>query len=136
MAALVLAPGARFDGAAFYRHAQALPRYAAPVFVRLLAEQETTGTFKIRKVDLQREGFDPDAVRDPLFVRDDAARRLRAARRASSPRRSTAARARSRGDVARGALSPPQSAASARALRDRDVARLRGTRSSQARTAG
>ena len=52
---------------------QGLPRYAAPLFVRLLAEQETTGTFKIRKVDLQKQGFDPDAIADPLFVRDDAA---------------------------------------------------------------
>ena len=69
----VLAPGARFDGAAFHRHVQALPRYAAPLFVRLLAEQEMTGTFKIRKVDLQREGFDPAAIADPLFVRDDDA---------------------------------------------------------------
>jgi fatty-acyl-CoA synthase len=50
-----------------------LPRYAAPLFVRLLAEQDTTGTFKIRKVDLQREGFDPSSILDPLFVRDDAA---------------------------------------------------------------
>jgi len=74
MAALLLAHGARFDAEAFYRHAQALPRYAAPVFVRLLAEQETTGTFKIRKVELQREGFDPASIRDPLFVRDDAAK--------------------------------------------------------------
>jgi fatty-acyl-CoA synthase len=73
MAALVLAPGARFDGADFYRHVQALPRYAAPLFVRLLAEQEMTGTFKIRKVDLQREGFDPSAISDALFLRDDKA---------------------------------------------------------------
>jgi fatty-acyl-CoA synthase len=73
MVALVLEPSARFDGADFYRHAQGLPRYAAPLFVRILAEQETTGTFKIRKVDLQREGFDPTSIRDPLFLRDDAA---------------------------------------------------------------
>jgi fatty-acyl-CoA synthase len=73
MAALVLAPAERFDGVAFHRHVQALPRYAAPLFVRLLAEQEMTGTFKIRKVDLQREGFDPAAIADPLFLRDDKA---------------------------------------------------------------
>jgi fatty-acyl-CoA synthase len=74
MAALVVAPDSRFDGAAFFEHVQGLPRYAAPIFVRLLPEQETTGTFKIRKVDLQREGFDPGSISDPLFVRDDAAR--------------------------------------------------------------
>ena len=32
-----------------------------------------TSTFKLRKVDLQREGYDLDLVRDPLFVRDPAA---------------------------------------------------------------
>ena len=32
---------------------------------------EVTGTFKLRKVELQREGFDPGAVGDPLFFRDD-----------------------------------------------------------------
>jgi fatty-acyl-CoA synthase len=73
MAALVLSPGAAFDGTAFFRHARGLPRYAMPLFVRLLAEQEVTGTFKIRKVDLAREGFDPGRIRDPLYLRDDAA---------------------------------------------------------------
>ena len=72
MAALVLEPGVDFDGAAFYAHVDtALPRYAAPLFARLLPEQEVTGTFKIRKVELQREGFDPGAVGDRLFLRDD-----------------------------------------------------------------
>jgi fatty-acyl-CoA synthase len=74
MAALVLGEGARFDGEAFHRFAgEVLPRYAAPVFVRILSEQEVTGTFKIRKVELVREGFDPAAVPDPLYLRDDGA---------------------------------------------------------------
>ena len=64
----------RFDGEAFHRFAgEVLPRYAAPVFVRILSEQEVTGTFKIRKVELVREGFDPAAVPDPLYLRDDGA---------------------------------------------------------------
>ena len=75
MAALVLSAGSHFDAEAFHLHVQGLPRYAAPLFVRLLAEQETTGTFKIRKVELQRQGFDPDAISDPLYLRDDGARR-------------------------------------------------------------
>lgn len=33
---------------------------------------ETTGTFKHRKVDLVRDGFDPDSVREPLYFRDDS----------------------------------------------------------------
>lgn len=51
-----------------------LPRYATPVFVRLPQTADMTGNYKLRKVDLQREGFDPQVVKDPLFVRDDAAR--------------------------------------------------------------
>jgi fatty-acyl-CoA synthase len=75
MAALLLAPDETFDGARFYAHVDAvLPRYAAPLFVRLLSEVEMTGTLKLRKVNLQEEGFDPARVSDPLYFRDDAAR--------------------------------------------------------------
>jgi fatty-acyl-CoA synthase len=75
MAALQLEGGAeRFDPDAFYRFVDAhLPRYAAPVFVRLIAEPEITGTFKLRKVTLQAEGFDPSQIPDPLYFRDDTA---------------------------------------------------------------
>ncbi|HEX2485345.1 MAG TPA: AMP-binding protein, partial [Myxococcota bacterium] len=75
MAALQLAPGESFEGERFFAHVDgALPRYAAPLFVRLLADVEMTGTFKLRKVTLQEEGFDPARVSDPLYFRDDAAR--------------------------------------------------------------
>src|SRR5437899_2362043 len=75
MAALVLAEGARFDGAALYARAeQHLPAYARPAFVRLVPEMDVTGTLKQRKLALVAEGYDPARVGDPLFVRDDAAR--------------------------------------------------------------
>lgn len=78
MAALALRPGVdpkNFDGQAFYAHCAAkLPHYAVPVFVRLQNEASLTGTFKLRKVELQREGFDLTRVSDPLFVRDDFAK--------------------------------------------------------------
>jgi fatty-acyl-CoA synthase len=74
MAALVLQDGAGFDGNAFYAFTQQhLPRYAAPLFVRLPKEADVTGTFKLRKVDLKREGYDLRRVKDPLYVRDDQA---------------------------------------------------------------
>ena len=74
MAALVPEDPAAFEPTAFYRFVdEALARYAAPVFVRLLPEPDMTGTFKLRKVGLQQEGFDPGRVRDPLLVRDDEA---------------------------------------------------------------
>jgi len=75
MLAFVPAGDTPFDGAAFFAFLEgALPRYAAPVFVRILKEAPVTGTFKLRKVELQRDGFDLEKVSDPLFVRDEAAR--------------------------------------------------------------
>ena len=51
-----------------------LPAYARPVFVRLQPEIEITGTFKQRKVELVKEGFDLAAFRDPIFWLDPATR--------------------------------------------------------------
>lgn len=44
-----------------------LAPYARPQFVRLLPRMDMTGTFKLKKLDLQKEGFDPTAVRDRLY---------------------------------------------------------------------
>jgi fatty-acyl-CoA synthase len=75
MAALVFPRFEDFEGASFYAHASArLPAYALPLFVRLSPEAEMTTTFKLRKIDLQRQGYDPGMVEDPLFVLDAAAR--------------------------------------------------------------
>jgi fatty-acyl-CoA synthase len=72
MAALVVDDS--FDPAELYAHvARSLPNYARPVFVRIGAEIEITGTFKHRKVDLVKEGFDPAAVPDPVLFADTAA---------------------------------------------------------------
>jgi fatty-acyl-CoA synthase len=66
MAALVT--DASFDLGSLGRRIVAdLAFYARPVFIRLLPEMEITGTFKHRKVDLVREGFDPETVPDPVF---------------------------------------------------------------------
>jgi fatty-acyl-CoA synthase len=75
MAALVLTAPDAFDASAFYQFtAERLPSYAAPVYVRLVRQADVTTTFKLRKVDLQRDGFDPARVTDPLYVRDDKTR--------------------------------------------------------------
>ncbi len=69
MAAVTLAAGHAFDGAGLARGlCETLPPYAVPVFIRLREEQDTTGTFKYRKVDLKTDGFDPVSVTDPLYV--------------------------------------------------------------------
>ncbi|WP_439861872.1 long-chain-acyl-CoA synthetase [Pseudomonas sp. MBLB4136] len=75
MAAVLMQPGQSFDPEAFYALTEArLPRYAAPVFVRVSSAADMTSTFKLRKVDLQRQGYAPDAFEDPLYVRDEASR--------------------------------------------------------------
>ena len=71
MAALVVRDGDRFDGQALYTHvAEYLPSYAQPLFIRVSSGLEVTGTFKHRKVDLKREGFDPREIAEDLYVRD------------------------------------------------------------------
>jgi len=61
----------RFDLVAFSDHlARRLPFYACPVFVRLCTALDNTETFKRKKQDLVRAGFDPRHVTDPLFFRD------------------------------------------------------------------
>ncbi|XP_055949043.1 long-chain fatty acid transport protein 1-like isoform X2 [Argiope bruennichi] len=44
-----------------------LPGYAVPLFVRICDSLESTGTFKLKKVDLQKEGFNPSTMKDPLY---------------------------------------------------------------------
>ncbi|XP_014749433.1 PREDICTED: long-chain fatty acid transport protein 1-like [Sturnus vulgaris] len=47
-----------------------LPPYARPVFIRLLPQLDTTGTFKLQKTRLRGQGWDPRVVPDRLFVLD------------------------------------------------------------------
>lgn len=49
---------------------KALPSYAVPVLIRLVNKIETTGTFKLPKVSLQRDGYDPSSVKDPIYYLD------------------------------------------------------------------
>jgi fatty-acyl-CoA synthase len=50
--------------------AERLPAYARPVFLRLLPALAATGTFKPKKQELVREGYDPERVGDPLYFDD------------------------------------------------------------------
>ena len=71
-AALVVDAG--FDLEKFHADvARRLPAYARPVFLRLLRNLETTGTFKPRKQELVQAGFDPSRIKDKLFFDDSRA---------------------------------------------------------------
>ena len=73
MAAVQLEGGVSLDLHALRSHLVAgLPDYARPLFLRIQPLIEVTGTFKQRKVELVKEGFDPAAVQDPLFFCDPA----------------------------------------------------------------
>jgi fatty-acyl-CoA synthase len=69
MAALVV--DRDFDIKAFGEHvAHELPAYAQPLFVRIMPAMDTTGTFKMRKMDLVADGYDPARVKEPLYFHD------------------------------------------------------------------
>jgi len=69
MAALVM--NGPFDVKAFGEHvAREMPPYAQPLFIRLLPALDTTGTFKIRKVDLVSDGYDPNRIKGVMYFKD------------------------------------------------------------------
>jgi fatty-acyl-CoA synthase len=73
MAAIVADPS--FQLAAFHAHlTDRLPHYARPLFLRIRAEMDTTGTFKYSKADLVRQGYDPAATSDALYFSHPAER--------------------------------------------------------------
>jgi len=62
------------DLGALHAHLAAnLPPYARPLFLRIQRQLDVTGTFKQKKVDLVREGFNPLATKDPIFFSDPQA---------------------------------------------------------------
>ncbi|MEL0028039.1 MAG: long-chain-acyl-CoA synthetase, partial [Perlucidibaca sp.] len=63
MAAITPHAGMDVDFGGLLAHARReLPAYAVPVFLRVKAAMETTGTFKYQKSGLKNEGFDPAKV--------------------------------------------------------------------------
>jgi citronellyl-CoA synthetase len=69
MAAILLREGASFDANSVSRLVEKeLASYARPVFIRILKEQELTGTFKLQKGDLREAAFHPARVTDDLYV--------------------------------------------------------------------
>ena len=66
MASIV--PGEEFSINGLYEHlSQHLPKYSIPVFIRISKEIEVTGTFKYKKTDLVKDGFDPSVVKDQMY---------------------------------------------------------------------
>jgi fatty-acyl-CoA synthase len=69
MAALVVEDNLNLS--ALWLHlAERLPDYARPVFLRIRQDMEMTATFKQKKIDLAKQGFDPEAIGDPIYLND------------------------------------------------------------------
>ena len=68
MAAVVLKEGQQFDGKALANTVyEGLPRYAMPLFVRVVDSLEQSSTFKSKKSGLRKQGYEID-IEDPLYV--------------------------------------------------------------------
>ncbi len=68
MAALTLLPGKVIDWTALANYiTEMIPVYARPYFIRICNERSTTSTFKLVKTKLQKEGFNPEIIDDPLY---------------------------------------------------------------------
>ncbi|XP_031690752.1 long-chain fatty acid transport protein 1 [Oncorhynchus kisutch] len=77
--AAIADPTGTFDCDVFLREVQqALPPYARPVFLRISPQVDTTGTFKIQKTRLQREGYDPRLSTDQIYFLNSRAGRYEA----------------------------------------------------------
>ena len=62
---------------AIYKHCQELlPIYARPLFLRIIPEMEMTSTFKQKKVEYVKEGFDLNKVQDPIYFSDPRERKF------------------------------------------------------------
>lgn len=70
MVSIKLDESVNFNLAEFSRFiSKELPKYAIPIFVRIQTTPlETTGNFKLRKKNLQNEGFKVNEISDDIFV--------------------------------------------------------------------
>jgi fatty-acyl-CoA synthase len=50
--------------------AHELPEYASPVFLRVRQDNDVTSTFKSKKINLVKDGFDPGQTADPIYFND------------------------------------------------------------------
>lgn len=59
----------------YQKLSSSLPAYAQPLIIRIKNEIEVTGTFKHRKVELVKEGYDPKNISEPLYFCDHQSRK-------------------------------------------------------------
>jgi fatty-acyl-CoA synthase len=69
MAALVVDAGFDLAELAVYLEGR-LPHYARPLFLRICGAIEATSTFKQKKNNLMRQGYDPTITSEPIYFND------------------------------------------------------------------
>jgi acyl-CoA synthetase (AMP-forming)/AMP-acid ligase II len=71
MACLKLSDENSFDVNQFSRFVQqSFPKYSIPIFLRIINELEFTGTHKLRKINLRKQGYDINTLKDQIYVWD------------------------------------------------------------------
>ncbi|MHA2186529.1 MAG: AMP-binding enzyme [Promethearchaeota archaeon] len=71
MACLKLNNEVSFDVVKFSRFVQKnFPKYSIPIFIRIKDELEFTGTHKLRKVNLRKQGYDLNTLTDKIYFWD------------------------------------------------------------------
>ncbi|MFW9897613.1 MAG: long-chain-acyl-CoA synthetase, partial [Candidatus Thorarchaeota archaeon] len=45
-----------------------LPKYSIPLFLRVQEELDLTGTLKLRKFNLRKQGYNINIIKDPIYV--------------------------------------------------------------------
>ncbi|MFY9179921.1 MAG: long-chain-acyl-CoA synthetase [Venatoribacter sp.] len=69
MASITLKVGTELDFKALTEHLrEKLPVYAIPLFLRIREQEEITGTFKYRKVELKEEAYHLAKVSEPIYI--------------------------------------------------------------------
>ena len=69
MVSIIKKTDGEFDFNGFFNLVQKyLPHYAVPKFIRFKKEFDFTATHKIQKVNLKKEGYNPNELNDPLFI--------------------------------------------------------------------
>lgn len=69
--ACIVAPSGGLDLASFLAAVKKqLPSYATPIFLRLVQQLDLTGTFKLKKIVMQQEGYNPNVIQDQMFFLD------------------------------------------------------------------
>jgi acyl-CoA synthetase (AMP-forming)/AMP-acid ligase II len=57
--------------------AKNFPKYSIPIFIRIKDELEFTGTHKLRKVNLRKQGYDVNTIKDQVYFWDSTSNRYK-----------------------------------------------------------